>query len=150
MCVQPCLILCDTLDYGLPGSSVHGISQAVILEWVVISSSRGSSLPRDQPTPPVSPALQVYCLQLSYQGSPSKSHKECKRFSREDCRRWTFPLHNKGSCNLLLHLNGFAYFPDIPDSEMIHCIYLDLLYRFIYFIFIYPLSQGCVFWLQIT
>ena len=44
-----CLILCDPVDYSLPGSSAHGISQARILKWVVaISSSRGSSQPRDR------------------------------------------------------------------------------------------------------
>ena len=37
-----------TLDYSLPGSSVHGISQAGILEWVAISFSRASSRPRDR------------------------------------------------------------------------------------------------------
>ena len=42
------LTLCDPVDYSLPGSSVHGISQTRILEWVAISSSRGSSQPRDQ------------------------------------------------------------------------------------------------------
>ena len=36
------------IDCGSPGSSVHGISQARILEWVAISFSRGSSWPRDQ------------------------------------------------------------------------------------------------------
>ena len=40
--------LCHPMDYSLPGFSVHGISQARILEWVVISFSRGSSQPRDQ------------------------------------------------------------------------------------------------------
>ena len=44
---QSCLTLCDPMDYNLPGSSVHGIFQARILEWVAISFSRGSSLPRD-------------------------------------------------------------------------------------------------------
>ena len=39
--------LCDPLDCSLPGSSVHGISQARILEWVGISFSRGSSWLRD-------------------------------------------------------------------------------------------------------
>ena len=39
---------CDHRDCSPPGSSVHGISQARILEWVVISFSRGSSLPRDR------------------------------------------------------------------------------------------------------
>ena len=46
MCAKPfhsCLTLCDPMDYGQPGSSVHGILQARILEWVVMLSSRGSS-----------------------------------------------------------------------------------------------------------
>ena len=38
----------DWLDYSLPGFSIHGISQARILEWIAISFSRGSSWPRDQ------------------------------------------------------------------------------------------------------
>ena len=37
----------DPMGYSPPGSSVHGISQARILEWVAISFSRGSSRPRD-------------------------------------------------------------------------------------------------------
>ena len=45
--IKSCLILCHTIDYRLPGSSVHGISQARILKWVAISFSRGSSRPRD-------------------------------------------------------------------------------------------------------
>ena len=45
---QLCLILCDPMDYSPPSSSVHGISQAKILEWVAIAFSRGSSQPRDQ------------------------------------------------------------------------------------------------------
>ena len=44
---QSCLTLCDTIDCSLPGSSVHGIPQARIQEWVAISFSRGSSWPRD-------------------------------------------------------------------------------------------------------
>ena len=39
--------LCDFMDCSLPGSSVCGIFQARILEWVVMPSSRGSSQPRD-------------------------------------------------------------------------------------------------------
>ena len=46
--IQPCPTLCNPMDYSLPGSSVHGILQARILEWVAISSSRGFSWPRDQ------------------------------------------------------------------------------------------------------
>ena len=44
---QLCLTLCDPRDCGLPGSSVHNISQARMLEWVAISYPRGSSQPRD-------------------------------------------------------------------------------------------------------
>ena len=40
--------LCDPMNYSLPGSSVHGIAQARILEWVAISYSRRSYQPRDQ------------------------------------------------------------------------------------------------------
>ena len=45
---QSCLTLCDPMDSSSPGSSVHGILQARILEWVAIPFSRGSSWPRDQ------------------------------------------------------------------------------------------------------
>ena len=40
--------LCDPMDCSLPGSSLHGILQARVLEWVAISFSRGSSWPRDR------------------------------------------------------------------------------------------------------
>ena len=40
---QSCLTLCNPMDYSPKDSSVHGISQARILEWVAISFSRGSS-----------------------------------------------------------------------------------------------------------
>ena len=46
--IKSCPTLCDPMDYSLPGSSVHGILQARILEWVAISFSRGSSQPRNR------------------------------------------------------------------------------------------------------
>ena len=51
---QSCLTLCNLMDCSLPGSSVHGILQARVLEWVAISFSRGSSRPRDR--------TQVSCI----------------------------------------------------------------------------------------
>ena len=54
---QSCLTLYDLMDCILPGSSVHGIFQARILEWVAISFFRGSSWPRDHPTSLSSSAL---------------------------------------------------------------------------------------------
>ena len=44
--LQLCLTLCDPMSSSPPGSSVYGVLQARILEWVTISSSRGSSKPR--------------------------------------------------------------------------------------------------------
>ena len=46
--LQSSLTLCNPMDCSPPGSSVHGILQARILEWAAISSFRGSSQPRDQ------------------------------------------------------------------------------------------------------
>ena len=45
---QSCPTLCDPVDCSLPGFSVHGILQATMLEWIAISSSMGSSSPRDR------------------------------------------------------------------------------------------------------
>ena len=51
---QSCLTLCNPVDCSPPGSSIHGILQARVLEWVAISFSRGSSQPRDR--------TQVSCI----------------------------------------------------------------------------------------
>ena len=45
---QSCPTLCDPMDCSLPGSSIRGILQARVLEWVAISFSRRSSQPRDR------------------------------------------------------------------------------------------------------
>ena len=52
--VQSCPILCDPMDWSPPGSFVHGILQARILEWVAMPFSRESFQPRDQ--------TQVLCI----------------------------------------------------------------------------------------
>ena len=43
-----CVQLCDPMDCSPPGSSIHGIFQASVLEWVAISFSRGSFQPWDR------------------------------------------------------------------------------------------------------
>ena len=65
---QLCLTLCDPMDCSPPGSSVHGILQARILEWVVISFSRGSSQPRNANLGLLHCRQILYCL--SHLGSP--------------------------------------------------------------------------------
>ena len=52
--VKSCPTLCNPMGCSLPGSSVHGIFQAIVLEWIAISFSRGSSQPRDRTwVPPI-------------------------------------------------------------------------------------------------
>ena len=48
MRAQSCLTFCDSMNHSPPGSSVHGIFQARILEWIAMPSSRGFSQLRDQ------------------------------------------------------------------------------------------------------
>ena len=64
--LQLCPTLCDPKDSSPSGSSVHGILQARILEWVAMPSSTGSFLPRDR-TQASDTAGILYCL--SHQGS---------------------------------------------------------------------------------
>ena len=57
-----CPALCNPMDYSPPDSSVHGILQARILEWIAIPFSRGSSRPRDQnPVSPIAGRLFTIC-----------------------------------------------------------------------------------------
>ena len=73
MCVlvaQSCLTPCDPMGCSLIGSSVHGIFQARILEWVAILFSRGSSWPKDWCR-----AGLLHCRQFLY----CLSHQEVKR-----------------------------------------------------------------------
>ena len=58
-CVQ---LFCDPVDCSLPGSSIHEISQARMLEWVVLSFSRGSSQSTSPAwqAAPLSPSLWTY------------------------------------------------------------------------------------------
>ena len=64
---KSCLTLVTPMDCSLPDSSVHGIPQSRILEWVAISSSRGSSPPGIKRT---SPKLQADSLPLAPPGKP--------------------------------------------------------------------------------
>ena len=72
---QSYLTLCSPMDCNPPGSSVHGISQAGILEWVAISSSK---ILQGSPQPPTSqfpPPGSPHCLTLtSHHTSTSRSH----------------------------------------------------------------------------
>ena len=67
---QSCLTLCDPMNCSPPGSSVHGILQAKILEQVTVPFFRGSSLLRDRTRGLLHCRKILYCL--SHQGTKSK------------------------------------------------------------------------------
>ena len=69
-----CLTLYDSIDFSLPGSSLHGILQARILEWTAVPSTRGSSQSRVQTR--ILPLLlwQAGSLPLSPPGKPEHAH----------------------------------------------------------------------------
>ena len=67
---QSCLTLYDPRNYSPPGSSVHGILQARILERVAMSPP-GNPDPEIEPSPPAAPAFQVDSLPLKHWRSPS-------------------------------------------------------------------------------
>ena len=82
---------CDPMDCSLPGSSVHGILQARILEWVSISFSRGSSQPRNWTW--VSCIAGRFFTDWAMRKAPSKGLKGCK--IRED---WQVRANHISSC----------------------------------------------------
>ena len=74
--LQSCPALCDPMDCGLPGSSVHG---ARILEWVAIPSSRESSRPRDWTHVSCGSCVVLRFSLLSQQRSPKPRRQYLKR-----------------------------------------------------------------------
>ena len=86
---QSCPTLCDPVDCSPPGSSIHGILQARILEWVAISFSRGSSLTQGS-NPGIelrSPALQADALTSEPPGKPMTKIYYIK-FHRNNLEKW--------------------------------------------------------------
>ena len=85
---QLCLTLCNPLDCSSPGSPVHGILQARILEWVAIPFSKGSPQPRDRTG---SLALADTFYHLIHQGGPKKGridkYPQIKKASGKYCRK---------------------------------------------------------------
>ena len=119
VCAQSCLTLCDPMDCNLPGSSVHGISQARILECVATSHSRGSSQPRDLTCISSNPHLlhllhrQVDSLPLASPGKP-KSHHSINVWSMNEdtdhCWETKFLSYFRTHHYIPLKLKVFVFF----------------------------------------
>ena len=76
--LQSCLTLCDPMDCSPPGSSVHGILQPRILEWVTILFSRGSYNPGVEPRSPVWPTRDTYIHHIKFSKAVSEYVKYYK------------------------------------------------------------------------
>ena len=95
---QSCPTLCDPMDCSLPGSFVHGILQAKMLEWVAIPFSRGSSQPRDQ----TQVSLQTDSLPSEPPGNPKNTG-----MGSLSLLQWIFPTQGLNRdllhCRQILH-----------------------------------------------
>ena len=109
---QSCLLLCDPMDCSLPGSFVHGISQARILEWVAIHS------PGNLPQPGTEPR---FIYHLSHQGSPIYCFTCCCCSVTHSCPTLCDPIDcSTPGLPVLHHLPKFAQvLINISDSYLI-------------------------------
>ena len=85
---QSYLSLCDPMDCSTPGSSVHGISQARILEWVAMPSSRGSSWSRDQTCDSYTSALAGRFFTTVPRGKPKALGELTKKQANLGFKYW--------------------------------------------------------------
>ena len=69
---QSCLTLCDSMDCSLPGSSIHGIFQARVLEWV--ASGLPFPSPGDPPDPGIEPGSPMLRADALPSEPPGKTH----------------------------------------------------------------------------
>ena len=100
---QSCLTLCNPMDCSLPGSSIHGIFQARILEWVAISFSRGAFRPRDwtQVSHIVGRCFTVWATREApmrkTHENPAAYNKHCLSkthfWTSSAARDWELPVH---------------------------------------------------------
>ena len=106
---QLCLTLCDPVDCSLPGSSVHGILQARILEWVATSFSRGSSRHRYR--------TQVSCIGGTHFNFWATQRKYPMNTPHENAP-WKFPMnqYTEPWLGTLEHCTACILLQDTPES----------------------------------
>ena len=108
---QLCPTLCDPMDWSPPGSSVQGILQARILEWVAISFSRGSSQPRDW--------TWVSCIAGRFWATiSSKDVRVISYFDPPKVNFWGLraPRKENNTCNLAA--SGLQPLPKVSTEEL--------------------------------
>ena len=117
--LQLCLTLYDSMDRSPPGSSVHGVPQARILEWVATPSSRGSSGLRDGAQCLLH--WEAGSLPLAPPGKPSFGSLSSKILLAED---WDDCVHVSCKCCFLQMFSSFIeshyYFPSFCPLNSAH------------------------------
>ena len=114
--------LCSPMDYSLPGSSVHGILQARILEWVAISSSRGASRLGMEPVSPVSPALASSFFTAEPPGKRGQTQAPCIGSVEH------LPLDHQGSPKLYLLYFECNLKITVPTNNIMVLVYIYILF----------------------
>ena len=116
---QTCPTLCDPMDCSLPGSSVRGILQARILEWVAVPSSRGSSRPGDQ--------TGVFCVSCTAAGFspselPGKPYALVLLKSKLREKKHCILMNSKWSLRFLKHtltrISNLPFFPHVWFTDV--------------------------------
>ena len=125
---QLCLTLCNLVDCSRPGSSVHGISQARILEWVAISFSRGSS--RSWGRIPIS-CIGMHVL---YHWATKEGHVKLLRSIKS--RHWC-SVNKKRFLFSLIHINASKWC-------LWYLVNTDICWRFLKIII------GTIYWVLTT
>ena len=113
--VQSCPTLCDPIDCSLPGSSIHGIFQARILEWVAISFPRRSSQPRESHI--IHHQLQQLHILYTHIYTHTRAphiHTRAQECAQE--KKDGKSMHNVTECPQLVNL--------AEEYDAVHCIIL--------------------------
>ena len=116
--LQSCPTLCYPMDHNLSGSSVYRILQPIILEWVVVPSSRGSSQPRISPTH-ISYVFLLCLAELMPPGKPSKRYISSVWFSSvaQSCPILCNPM-NRSTRGLPVH-------HQLPEFTQTHVLWVS-------------------------
>ena len=125
MLAQSCLTLCDPMDCSPSGSSVHGIFQAKILEWVATCSSRGSSPARNQIHVSCVSCIGRHILTVEPPGKPHSKKNNLLNRLYDLCRGGFSLTKSPMEVNLLLVagkrssevVDGVAMKPQVPEAE---------------------------------
>ena len=120
---QSCTTVCDPIDCSPPGSSIHEILQARILQWVAMPSSRESSWPRIEPTYLMSPALAGGFFTTSATSVQFTHSVVSYSLWPTDCSTPGFPVHHQLQELVQTHVHWVV----MPCNHLIFCHTLLLL-----------------------